>query len=126
RRLAADPAVARVLERLERTIRDPVELARQMLKELAPKCARTVLAVAHGDVAEMAPYITPVRVRLEASLQALNRAGLKEGITIEHEPSDKLKALARNWPELFAPKPLPSDPGEPSRRRIPDRNPPGA
>lgn len=126
--LAGDPAVKEMLERLELTVTDPMERARRTLQELSPRLVQTVLAIATADPVQIAPWVGAFRVRLDAALQALNRAGLKDTVAVEHDFSDRFKdALAAFYgpPGALEPAPtaLPPDPQEPSRRRR-DRHPP--
>jgi len=134
--LAQDATIAAVIERVDQTTSDPVERARRTLQELAPHCVRIVLAIAHCDAHKMLAYVGPLRVRLDAALQALNRAGLKDTVAVEHGFSERFEDVMRAWfppgngnAALEAgPAALPPDPGEPARRRrppaAPDRNQP--
>ena len=121
--LTADPAVKAALDQVDRTVRDPVERARRRLQELAPLLVQTVLAIATADPVKMAPWVGPLRVRLDAALQALTRAGLKDTVAVEHDFSDRFKtALSAFYGPPAgaldpAPAALPPDPGEPARRR---------
>lgn len=132
RALGAEAEIRAVLDQVEAAVRDPVERARRTLQELAPRFVQVLAAVATVDARELAPWVAPVRVRLDAALQALNRAGLKETVAVELGFSDRFKdALSAFYGPPAgaldpAPAALPPDPGEPARRRRPpaarDRN----
>lgn len=123
RALGDEAAIRAVLDQVEAAVRDPVERARRTLQELAPRFVQVLAAVATVDARQLAPWVAPVRVRLDAALQALNRAGLKDTVAVEHDFSDRFKdALSAFYgpPAVAldpAPAALPPDPGEPARRR---------
>src|SRR5262249_61250634 len=66
--IARDPEAREIIDRIARTVRDPVERVRKTAQELAPYCLRIIAGTAGADTLRLASLIAPVRVRLDAAL----------------------------------------------------------